>query len=93
MNPGFAVFIASVALGALLAVISCRRTWISHGHGSAVREAAVMALSLAAYAVGCLVFGFGFLAQLGSCAAGGLVIAACWRWVPSVTDYVRGEDR
>lgn len=93
MSTGFAVFAASVALGAVLAVISCRRTARDRGRASAAKEAAVVILSLAAYAVGCLTFGFGFLAQLGSCAAGGLVVAACWRWVPSITDYVRGEDR
>ena len=92
MSPGFAVFIACVAIGVAWAVISCRRTWRQRGHGEAVREAAVLAASLAAYTSVCLWLGYSTGAQCLALVAS-LVPVALGRKYVSLGDYTGKDDR
>jgi hypothetical protein len=92
MTIGLALFIAADTLGALGAVISCRRTSRDRGRGAAAREAAVLGVSLGAYTAACLTAGFGFWPQLAGCLLSAAVVAAGWHWVPSVAEYLKGDN-
>jgi hypothetical protein len=87
---GLAVFIASDALGAVLAVISCRRTARDRGRADAAREGTVMALSLAAYTGVCLWIGYSVGAQCLALVAGAVPLLLGRKYLPSL-DEMRGD--
>jgi fatty acid desaturase len=91
MTIGLAVFIASDALGALVAAISCRRAAIRLGAKAAAKYGALLALSLAIYTGACLGFGYGFGPQSLAIVAGCLPLWLGHRYVPSL-DELRGDQ-
>lgn len=91
MTTGLGVFIACLVLGVVLAAFDCYRTWHRHGHGMAAGEAAVMALSLAAYTGICLWLGYGLGAQCLGLAASAVPVLTGAIFVPSVRDQLRGN--
>lgn len=91
MSLGLAVFIASDALGALVAVISCRRTARDKGRASAAKEGIVMALSLAAYTAACLWLGFTIGAQCLALIAGAIPLLLGRKHLPSLEHHTEGD--
>lgn len=91
MTWGLGVFIAFLVLGAVLAAFSCRRTWRWHGRAAAVKEAAVMTLSLAAYTGICLWIGYSIAAQCLALVASLVPLLIGRRYLPpSIRDYLGG---
>lgn len=91
MSLGLGVFIASDALGAIVAVISCRRTARDRGRAAAAKEGTVMALSLGVFTAMCLWLGYGISAQLLGLAAGWVPLMLGRRYLPpSIHDYLGG---
>ena len=90
MSTGFAVFIASAVLGAVLAVIAVALTARTAGRGPAAKEGLVLAASLAAYIAVCLWIGYSLGAQLLGWAASAIPLWLGRKYLPSL-DELRGD--
>jgi len=91
MSLGLAVFIASDALGAVVAVISCHRAFRRLGAAVARKYGLVLALSLAVYTGTCAWLGYGWVPQGFALLAGCLPLWLGHRYVPS-PDEMRGDQ-
>ena len=86
MSLSFAVFIASVVLGAVVAGISCHRARVRLGADVARKYGAVLALSLAVYVGTCVWLGYGWLPQGLAVLAGCLPLWLGHKYVPSLEE-------
>ena len=93
MSTGFAVFTASAALGAVLAVIAVTLTARTAGLGPAAKEGAVLAASLAAYVGICLWLGYSIGAQCAALVASLVPLRIGRRYVTPRYDHTRGDHR
>ena len=92
MSLGFWAFVASIALGVVVAVISCHRTARDGGRAAAAKEGTVMALSLAAYTAVCLAIGYSIGAQCLALLAGAVPLVLGRKYLPSLA-RMEGDHR
>jgi hypothetical protein len=86
MSIGYWLFLATSALATSASWAYVQYLHRAYGHGSyAARDAAiVLAVSLAAYMVPCVLLGYGVLDQLPGLALSGGVLWAGRRWIPDL---------